>query len=174
KQRELEQTRAANAALIAGAEAKKQDALAVQRTSELEATQIAQARADAERVRIDAEAQAQAEAIRITTVAQATAESIRKVNEAIQSGGEAYFRYKQIEMLPDVAPFIADALAKARLVTIASGSETGAPEATTNNITGVIQTVLAAQLVGRSGMLGDGAELPVGAGDGVGNGRGVL
>ena len=46
-------------------------------------------------------------------VAQATAESIRKVNEAIQSGGEAYFRYKQIEMLPDVAPFIADARAAA-------------------------------------------------------------
>ena len=67
KQRELEQTRAANAALIAQAEAKKQDALAVQRTAELDATQIAQARADAERVRIEAQAAAQAEAIRITT-----------------------------------------------------------------------------------------------------------
>src|SRR4029079_7457304 len=44
RQRELEQTKAANAALIAQAEALKQDALAVQRTSELEATQIAQAR----------------------------------------------------------------------------------------------------------------------------------
>jgi hypothetical protein len=38
---------------------------------ELEATQIAQARADAEGMRIDAEARAKAEAIRITTVAQA-------------------------------------------------------------------------------------------------------
>ena len=45
KQRELEQTRAANAALIAQAEAKKQDALALQRTSELDATQIAPSRA---------------------------------------------------------------------------------------------------------------------------------
>jgi flotillin len=155
RQRELEQTRASNAALVAEAEAKKQSALATQRIAELEATQIAQARADAERVRIEAEAQARAEAIRITTVAEATAESIRMVNLAIQQGGEAYFRYKQIEMLPDVAPFIADALGKARMVTISSGGETAA-ESTTNSITGVIQTVLAAQLVSRAGLGGAG------------------
>jgi flotillin len=153
RQRELEQTRASNAALIAEAEATKQAALAKQRIAELEATQIAQARADAERLRIEAQAQAQAEAIRITTVAQATAESIQKVNQAIQQGGEAYFRYKQIEMLPEVAPFIADALAKARLVTISGGGESAA-EGATNSITGVIQTVLAAQLVSRAGLGG--------------------
>src|SRR5690242_14511155 len=152
KQRELEQTRAANAALIAQAEAKKQDALALQRTSELDATQIAQAKADAERVRIEALAAAEAEAIRIRTIADATAESIRKVNEAIAAGGESYFRYKQIELLPQLGPAIADALGKAKLVTISSGGE-GAPEVTTGNITGVIQTVLAAQLVGRAGLL---------------------
>jgi len=156
KQRELEQTRAANAALIAAAEAKKQEALATQRIAELEATQIAQARADAEKVRIEAEAAARAEAIRITTVAQATAESIRKVNEAIQQGGEAYFRYKQIEMLPEIAPSIAEALSRARLVTISGGGGEGAPEQTAGNITSVIQTVLAAQLVSRTGLL-DGA-----------------
>jgi flotillin len=152
KQRELEQTRASNAALIAQAEAKKQDALALQRTSELDATQIAQAKADAERVRIEAVASADAEAIRIRTVADATAESIRKVNEAIAAGGESYFRYKQIELLPQLAPAIADALAQAKLVTISSGGETAA-EATTNSITGVIQTVLAAQLVSRAALL---------------------
>ena len=164
KQRELEQTRAANAALIAQAEAKKQDALAIQRTSELDATQIAQAKADAERVRIAAQADAQAEAIRITTVAEATAESIRKVNQAIQAGGESYFRYRQIEMLPQIAPAVADALAQAKLVTIASGGAgaPGAAESTTNNITSVIQTVLAAQLVARGGLL-----------DGAGEGRDV-
>jgi flotillin len=152
RQRELEQTRASNAALIAQAEAKKQDALALQRTSELDATQIAQARADAERVRIEALASAEAEAIRIRTVADATAESIRKVNEAIAAGGESYFRYKQIELLPQLAPAIADALAQAKLITISSGGETAA-ESTTNSITGVIQTVLAAQLVGRAALL---------------------
>ncbi len=151
RQRELEQTILANAALIAEAEAKKQDALAVQREAELRATQIAQATADAERVRIDAQASAQAEAIRITTVAQANAESIRKVNEAIQAGGESYLRYRQVEMLPQMVPAIADALAQAKLVTICSGNESeGAAGATTDNISGVIRTVLAAQLVARN------------------------
>ena len=159
RQRELEQTRASNAALIAEAEAKKQEALATQRIAELEATQIAQARADAERVRIEAEAAARAEAIRITTVAEATAESIHKVNAAIQQGGEAYFRYKQIEMLPDIAPSIAEALAQARLVTISGGGEAGgAADATTHNITSVIQTVLAAQLVAKGGLLDGGTD----------------
>jgi flotillin len=154
KQRELEQTRASNAALIAEAEALKQNALAGQRESELRATDIAQAAADAERVRIAAQANAQAEAIQITTVAQANAESIRKVNEAISEGGESYFRYRQIEMLPVIAPALANALAQARLVTLASGAETeGAAGATLQNITSVIQTVLAAQLVGRQGLL---------------------
>jgi flotillin len=161
KQRELEQTKAANAALIAEAEAKKQTALGVQRVAELEATQIAQARADAERMRIDAEARAKAEAIRITTVAQANAESIQKVNEAIKSGGESYFRYRQIEMIPQIAPMIAEALGKARLVTISGDSaEGGAAQSATSNITSVIQTVLAAQLVAGSGMLQQGDNAP--------------
>lgn len=154
KQRELEQTRASNAALVAQAEAKRQEAAGVQRTAELDATQIAQARADAARVRLEAEAAADAEAIRIRKIAEATAESIDKVNRAIQSGGESYFRYRQIEMLPQIAPNIAAALAEAKLVTISSGSDTGAPETATNNITNVIQTVLAAQLVSK-GMLSD-------------------
>jgi flotillin len=154
KQRELEQTKASNAALIAEAEAKKQTALGIQRVAELEATQIAQARADAEKMRIGAEASARAEAIRITTVAQANAESIQKVNEAIKAGGEAYFRYRQIEMIPEIAPVIADALAKARLITISGdNAEGGAAQSATSNITSVIQTVLAAQLVSGSGML---------------------
>jgi len=158
KQRELEQTRASNAALVAQAEAKKQDALAILRTSELDATQIAQARADADRVRIEAQAGADAESIRIRAIASATAESIQKVNEAIAAGGESYFRYRQIEMLPQIAPAIADALAEAKMVTISGGGDgKGAAETTTNNIASVIQTVLAAQLVTRGGIL-DSAE----------------
>ena len=41
---------------------------------------------------------------------------------------------------------------QAKLVTIASGGD-NAPESTTSSITGVIQTVLAAQRVGRAGVL---------------------
>jgi flotillin len=105
-------------------------------------------------MRIEAEARARAEAIRITTVAQANAESIQKVNEAIKAGGESYFRYRQIEMIPDIAPVIADALAKAKLVTISGdSSEGGAAQSATSNITSVIQTVLAAQLVSGSGLV---------------------
>jgi flotillin len=159
KQRELEQTKASNAALVAQAEAKRQEAAGVQRVAELEATQIAQARADAAKVRLGAEAAADAEAIRIRRIAEATAESIQKVNQAIQAGGESYFRYRQIEMLPQIAPVIAEALAEAKLVTIASGDRGGAPEMTTNNITSVIQTVLAAQLVTRG--LADNGNSPV-------------
>jgi flotillin len=161
KQRELEQTRAANAALIAQAEAKVQDALAGQRESELRATEIAQALATAERVKIEAQANAEATAIGITKVAEANAESIRRVNEAIQAGGESYFRYRQIEMLPQIAPSIAQALAQAKLVTIVGGdSAGGAADSATNNITGVIQTVLAAQLVARNGLLDSGTTIP--------------
>jgi flotillin len=113
-------------------------------------------------MRIDAEARANAEAIRITTVAQANAESIQKVNEAIKAGGESYFRYRQIEMIPEIAPAIAAALAQARLITISGDSaEGGAAQSATSNITSVIQTVLAAQLVSGSGMLRQDREAPV-------------
>ena len=155
RQRELEQTRASNAALIAQAEAKRQEAMAVQRTAELDATQIAQARADAEKVRLGAQAAAEAQAITIRTVADAQAESIEKVNRAIAAGGESYFRYRQIEMLPTIAPAIADALAEARLITVSGGEGGGAAGSATNQIASVIQTVLAAQLVAKSNVLGD-------------------
>ena len=155
RQRELEQTKAGNAALIAQAEAKRQESLGLQRVAELEATQIAQARADAERVTIGAQAAADAEAIRIRVVASAQAESIEKVNKAIAAGGESYFRYRQIEMLPIIAPQIAAALAEARLITVSGGENGGAANGTTNQITSVIQTVLAAQLVAKGSMLGD-------------------
>jgi flotillin len=152
KQRELEQTKASNAALIAQSEAKRQEAAGVQRGAELDATLIAQAKADAMRVRLEAEAAADAEATRIRRIAEATAESIEKVNKAIQLGGESYFRYRQIELLPQIAPVIASALARAKLITFASG-ESGAAQVATNNVSSVIQTVLAAQLVGRAGLL---------------------
>ena len=153
-ERDLEKTRAENAAQIAGAEALRQDAVAVQRTSELRATQIAQASADAERVKIDAMAQAEAEAVRIERVAHAQATSIREVNRAIAEGGEAYLRYRQLEMVPEIAPQIAAALANAKMVTISGGGNgENAANGTTNQISQVIQTVLAAQLVSKGGIL---------------------
>lgn len=147
KQRDLEQRRAQNAATIAEAEAQKQNALATQREAELKATQLAQANADAARVRVQAEASAEAEAIKLRTVAGAQADAIRLVNEAIREGGDAYLTLRQLEMLPQIAPVIAQALAQARLVNISSDGARGAAGGATDQITGVIQTVLAAQLV---------------------------
>lgn len=146
KQRELDQRKAQNAASVAEAEAQKQTALATLREAELKATQIAQANADAERVKVQAEAQAEAEAIRLRKVAAAQADAIKEVNAAIQQGGEAYLKLRQLEMVPTVAPVIANALAQARLVNISSDGH-GAAGGAADQITNVIQTVLAAQLV---------------------------
>jgi flotillin len=82
------------------------------------------------------------------------------VNQAIQAGGESYFRYRQIEMLPQMAPVIAEALSTAKMVTISGGGGAGAAETTTNNIASVIQTVLAAQLVTRGGILDSANDAP--------------
>ena len=92
------------------------------------------------------------------------------MNEAIQAGGEAYFRYRQIELVPQVAPAIARALAAAKLVTISSDGN-GAADSATSNIMGVIQTVLAAQMVGRMDLGGDRASngAPEGGGNGASN-----
>jgi flotillin len=155
KQRELAQTQAENAARVAEAEAKKQEALATLRVAELKATQIAQASADAERQKIAAAAAAEAEAVKIRTVATAQAEAIQKVNDAIQQGGDAYLKLRQLEMLPTLAPAIADALSEAKLVTISGGggADGGAAGSATSNIMSVIQTMLAADLL-RGGLTG--------------------
>ena len=148
KQRDLEQRRALNAATVAEAEAQKQKALAIQRGAELEATQLAQANADASRVRIQAEAAADAEAVKIRALGAAQADAIRAVNEAIKDGGNAYLALKQIEILPQIIPEIAKALAQAKLINISGmGDSRGAAGNATDQITGVIQTLLATQLV---------------------------
>ncbi len=146
KQRDLEQRRAQNASVIAEAEAEKQLSLGKQREAELRATQIAKAMADAEQVKVEAEASAQAEAIKLRTVASAQAEAIREVNAAIAEGGNAYLSLRQLEMLPQIAPVIANALAQAKMVNISNDGKSAAG-GTADHITGVIQTVLAAQLV---------------------------
>src|SRR5438477_4660013 len=52
-----------------------------------------------------------------------------------------------------IVPVIAQGLADVNLVTIAGGSGAGAPETTVQNITAVIQTAPAAQLVTHGGLL---------------------
>jgi flotillin len=168
KERELERRRAENAAQVAQATALMQEALEVQRTAELKATQIAQASADAERTKVAAQGQAEADRIRLVTTAQgeaertrllaiAQAEAIERINAAIARGGDAFLKLKQLELLPQIAPQIAKALANARLVNISGAGD--AAEGATSQITAVLQTVLAAQFL-KEGIAGDGRPEP--------------
>jgi flotillin len=138
KERDLAQARSHNSALIAEATARQQEI---------------QARADAERVRIEAEAAQQAlrgaqfglaldEALRITKIAASQAEGFRKVNNAIREGEDSFFRYRLIEMLPQLTPAIAQALASAKVIT--GGAGNGA--ATTEGINSIVQAALAQEL----------------------------
>jgi len=162
KTRDLEQRKAQNAATVAQAEAERQTALGIQREAELKATQIAQANADAERVRIQAEAAADAEAVKIRALGAAQADAIRAVNEAIAQGGDAYLALRQLEILPQITPDIAGALAQARLVNISGGGDKGgAAGAATDQITGVIQTLLATQLIGGQLKLDNDRPIPI-------------
>lgn len=175
KQRDLEQRRAQNAAVVAEAETRRQEAVAVQRGAELNATQTAQATADAARVRIQAEAAAEAEAVKIRALGSAQADAIRAINEAIREGGSAYLALKQLELLPQITPSIAQALAQAKMININSGTSAegrGAAGGATDQITGVIQTLLATQLVGsqfridNAGGSGTASPAPTGNGNG--------
>lgn len=81
KERELERRRAENAAEVARAEALKQDALAIQRTAELKATQLAQAMADAERAKVEAIGRAEAERDRQLTAAEGEVRRVKLLAE---------------------------------------------------------------------------------------------
>lgn len=139
RERELEQARSDNAGLIAQAKARQQSI---------------EAEANAQRVRAEAEAAQEAlrgaqfglaldEALRITKIAAAQADGFRKVNDTIREGGDSYFRYRLIEMLPKLTPAIAQALANANLVA-ANGDAAAATGA--NGVSEVIQSALAGQL----------------------------
>ena len=132
------------------------------RVAELDATQIAQAKADAAKVRLSAEASADAEAIRIRRVADATAESIEKVNRAMRRAAKRTSSTARSRCCRMLVPQIAEALAQSKMVTISGGENGGAANQTTSNIAQVIQTVLAAQLVAKQGII-DAAEakLPI-------------
>ena len=140
RERELEQARSDNAGLVAQAKARQQ---------------TVEAEANAQRVRAEAEAAQEAlrgaqfglaldEALRITKIAAAQADGFRKVNDTIREGGDSYFRYRLIEMLPKLTPAIAQALSNANLVT--SKGDGSPPALATSGVTEVIQSALAGQL----------------------------
>src|SRR3954464_5176876 len=83
QERALNMQIASNGAAIAKAEAEKQAAVRQQREAELNASQITQARADAEQNVINQEAEGRAQAARIRAIAQAEAEAIRMKAQAL-------------------------------------------------------------------------------------------
>ncbi len=156
RERELEEVRAANAGLIAQASGKRQEV---------------QAKANAEKVRVEAQAAADAlrgaqfglalnEAIRITKIAATQTDGLRKVNDAVREGGETYFRYRLAEMLPQIAPAMVNALAESKAAAASDGGD-GAPGPGVSGLISLIQSVLAEQ----SGARND--TLPLAQADGV-------
>jgi flotillin len=149
---------ASNGASIAKAEAEKQAAVRQQREAELNASQITQARADAEQNVINQEAEGRAQAARIRAIAQAEAEAIRIKAQALMEAGGAYLDLRRLEMAPALTEQVANALSNSQFVNFGgggAGGEHGAVSTGSDDVLRVVQTLMAAQIVtGRS--LGDG------------------
>ena len=163
---------ASNGASIAKAEAEKQAAMRQQREAELNATQITQARADAEQNVIHQEAEGRAQAARIRAIAQAEAEAIRIKAQALMEAGGAYLDLRRLEMAPELTAQVANALSNSQFVNFGSGGAGGDHGAVTtgsDDVLRVVQTLMAAQIVtGRSlGGNHDGAPRRPSASDGL-------
>jgi flotillin len=138
---------ASNGASIAKAEAEKQLAMRDQRTAELAANQITQARADAQQVIIEQEAEGKAQAARILAVANAEAAAIRMKAEALMSSGQAYLDLRRLEMAPALTREVSQALANGRFVNF-GGGEGGQSAAASGaaDVMSVVQRLMAAQI----------------------------
>jgi flotillin len=150
---------ASNGASIAKAEAEKQSAVRQQREAELNASQITQARADAEQNVINQEAEGRAQAARIRAIAQAEAEAIRIKAQALMEAGGAYLDLRRLEMAPELTAQVANALSNSQFVNFGSsggaGGDHGAVTTGSDDVLRVVQTLMAAQIVTGRGLGGD-------------------
>jgi flotillin len=160
QERALNMQIASNGASIAKAEAEKQAAVREQREAELNASQITQARADAEQNVINQEAEGRAQAARIRAVAQAEAEAIRIKAQALMEAGGAYLDLRRLEMAPELTAQVAGALSNSQFVNFGGGGDAGERGAVTtgsSDVLRVVQTLMAAQIVtGRGFREGEG------------------
>jgi len=163
QERALNMQIASNGAAIARAEAEKQAAFRQQREAELSASQITQARADAEQNVINQEAEGRAQAARIRAVAQAEAEAIRIKAQALMEAGGAYLDLRRLEMAPELTAQVANALSNSQFVNFGGGSSGGAQGAVTtgsDDVLRVVQTLMAAQVVNGRGLASGGPASP--------------
>ena len=148
QERALSMQVASNGAAIAKAEAEKQSAVRQQREAELNATQITQARADAEQNVINQEADGRAQAARIRAVAQAEAEAIRIKAQALIEAGGPYLDLRRLELAPELTAQVAAALSNSQFVNFGGGDgDHSAVSTGSNDVLRVVQTLLAAQIV---------------------------
>jgi flotillin len=174
QERALNMQIASNGAAIAKAEAEKQAAVRQQREAELGASQITQARADAEQNVINQEADGRAQAARIRAIAQAEAEAIRIKAQALMEAGGPYLDLRRLEMAPALAEQVASALSNSQFVNFGGGDgDHSAVTTGSNDVLRVVQTLMAAQIVtgNRAGFGADGgAAAGKGARPATGNG----
>jgi flotillin len=149
QERALNMQIASNGASIARAEAEKQAAVREQREAELAASQITQARADAEQNVIQQEAEGRAQAARIRAVAEAEAAAIRAKAQALTEAGGAYLDLRRLELAPALTREVSTALANGQFVNFGSTGEGGhsAAASGSDDVMRVVQTLMAAQVV---------------------------
>ena len=149
QERALNMQIASNGASIARAEAEKQMAVRAQREAELNATQITQAKADAEKNVIMQEADGRAIAARIMAVAHAEAEAIRMKAVALAESGQAYLDLKRLEMAPELTREVAQALSNGQFVNFGTTGDGGhsAAASGSDDVMRVVQTLMAAQII---------------------------
>ncbi|GAC1518432.1 MAG: hypothetical protein NVS3B10_20380 [Polyangiales bacterium] len=144
---------ASNGASIARAEAEKQGAMRQQREAELSASQITQARADAEQSVIQQEAEGRGQAVRIRAIAEAEAAAIKMKAQALMEAGGAYLDLRRLELAPDLTREVAGALASSQFVNFGggggggNGDGHGAVATGSDDIMRVVQTLRAAKVI---------------------------
>lgn len=143
---------ASNAASIARAEAERQAAVRGQREAELSASQITQAKADAEQNVIQQEAEGRAQAARIRAVADAEAEAIRVKAQALGDVGPGYLDLRKLELAPSLVREISNALGNGQFINLGGGGGQSAAATGTDDVLRVVQTLLAAQVVSGAGI----------------------
>ncbi|MGH7294201.1 MAG: hypothetical protein ACRELB_04680 [Polyangiaceae bacterium] len=158
QERALNTQIAGNGAAVARAEAEKQAAVRQKREAELGASQITQARADAEQNVIQQEAEGRAQAARIRAVAEAEADAIRRKAVALMEAGGIYLDLRRLELAPDLTREVAAALANGQFVNFGTsggpGGDHGAVSTGSDDVLRVVQTLMAAKVV-TGGGIGD-------------------
>ena len=151
QERALQTQIASNGAAIASAEAEKQGMVRKQREAELAASQITQARADADQNVIAQEAEGRAQAAKIRAIAEAEAAAIRLKAQSLVEAGEAYMDLRRLELAPSLTREVASALARGQFVNFgSSGTSHSAVASGSDDVLRVVQTLLAAQVITRN------------------------